>query len=530
VAGAAVVATVAAVTLTAAPAQAVGPVVNFTYIDPSTKLLTTAGDDRSGATAVTPAGVNILDPEFAVSENGDTSVYGLNTTVDAVPQDSTHALVVTRAGVSRVLATYWDAQPVISADGDLVWFLVHGNLYRYSWTNNATSAITSGAQFNPTPVSAPAHAYPFRLSISPDGTRAAVITNIWNPTVSTVGVSGSQIVVRDITKPSVPLLWKSAAYGGVTGPVTAPEVLPYTLAWVGNTKLVHAVCPDNGCLHWTTSVVDVSAAPASTPVTALPALDDYYGLRSAAGTWYAWKDVDAAKTATFVTMADPTDTVTAPTPGSTTWTGISLRQSHIPTTAPSGAFTGLAAKLGVQASLTLSSSLVPTGSRVHYTGAGAFPVPVTVVSLAKEQSVVGVGTLRWSTDAGRTWKVVGPTVYGGGLTPRLTRNTWFQWMYAGDAFTSAAASKVTMVAVSPAITIKVTKAGAKKIVAGATSRVGGTIVLYRSTGKTWKKVVTARISAKGAYSFGRSTLAHGSYKVVTVADRFWASSTRGLKL
>ena len=109
------------------------------------------------------------------------------------------------------------------------------------------------------------------------------------------------------------------------------------------------------------------------------------------------------------------------------------------------------------------------------------------------------------------------TKYYNGRTPALTRNTFFKWVYSGDALTTGATTGVRVISVKPAVTtLKVSTLSGKRRVYGVIQQNAGRIALYRLVGSTWTTVSVTTINSAGGFTFGYRSLAHGSYQVRTV--------------
>ena len=531
----------------AAPMSASGAVgtPSVAFIDTtvaSAAALSSLPPSGSGTpTLLNPAGLSTSF--FAASSDtltADTTVVTGVRTVGSVFPNTTSALVVTHGGVSKVLSTYTDVNPVVSADGLFVWFLVRGNLYKYDVVAGTTAQINGAAQFNPWAAAAGSHSYVYRLAISTDGSKAAELLQSY-PDSGGGGVNRSQIRVFDITQTganfvSAPI-WTSFNYTGnrVAPPVNDPQLLPYNFVFTDANTLVTGECVNDPCETWTTWAIDTTTAPdgvkTGAGITALPNLDNLLGLRQSAGTWTAWNlDITTAHTVTPNTTTDAT--FASPLTQGTAWpAGSDKYFAYItPLADAAPAFTALAAKMGVASTLTLSKAVVATGTRVAYNAFGTYPSPASGQILQKETATVGRGTLQSSINGGVTWTTVATTTSGGGTTGILTRNTRFRWVYAGDVLTAPSTSAVKVVYVTPSLSVKVTKSGKTKIVSGVTSRIGGTVSLWKLSGKTWKKLYTASVTTRGAYSFGKRGLAAGTYRVVTLADASWLATAKAFRI
>jgi hypothetical protein len=319
--------------------------------------------------------------------------------------------------------------------------------------------------------------------------------------------------------------------------VADKQLLPYNFVFTDDKTLVLGECINDPCLTWTTWGVDTLAAPdgtttmaTGTGVTALTNLDNLLGLRAGTGTWYAWAlDNVTAHTITPWTTTDPTFASLTPLAawpaGSDKYFAYVTPLADVP-----ASFTGLSVKMSVAPTLVLSKSAVATGSRVTFNAFGTYPSPASGQILQKETATVGRGTLQYSLNGGATWAKLVTTTAGGGSTQLLTRTTKFRWLYPGDVLTNPATSVVRSVSVAPSLSVKVTKSGSSKVVSGVTSRVGGTVALWKLSGRTWKKLFTTPVKTKGAYSFGKRTLGKGTYRAITLADASWISAAKTFKV
>lgn len=61
---------------------------------------------------------------------------------------------------------------------------------------------------------------------------------------------------------------------------------------------------------------------------------------------------------------------------------------------------------------------------------------------------------------------------------------------------------------------------------GAATRHRGTALLQRNVGGRWSTVATTSLTYAGAYSFGARALARGTYRVLVLADRYWAAGAK----
>ena len=79
----------------------------------------------------------------------------------------------------------------------------------------------------------------------------------------------------------------------------------------------------------------------------------------------------------------------------------------------------------------------------------------------------------------------------------------------------------------PVVTVRKAVSGRYTTVYGTTTRAGGTSVMQRLTSRGWRTYTAATLVKKGSYlstyTYGRRALAKGTYRIVTIADRGWAS-------
>jgi hypothetical protein len=524
-----------AVPTTVSAATAVPGVAYIDATVAASSSLKVAGVDGSSPVSIIPAGLQATS--FAASSDTDaasSTVAVVVRTIAPKVQDTTSALVVTHGGVSKVVSSFTDANPVVSADGLFVWFLTHGNLWKYDVVAGTAVQINGGAEFNPWAAAPGSHSYVYRLAVSTDGSKAAELLQSY-PNSGPGGVNRSQVRVFDIVQTGASFdktpIWTSFNYLGNT--LTSPQLLPYNFVFTDSDTLVTGECVNDPCATWTTFSVNTSTAPdgvkTGTGITALPNLNNLLSLRQTAGTWWAWALDQTAHTLTPSTTTD--NTFATPLTAAAAWAGADHDFAFIQPVADTPAtFTSLAAKMGVAATLNLSAKSVNSGAQVHFDGFGTYPAPLSGEVVQKETGQVWKGQLQSSIDAGKTWTVAGATTFGGGLTAKLTRTTQFRWFFAGDALTAPAYSGRKVVSVTPGLTVKVTKSGTRRIVAGTTTRVGGTITLFKLTGRKYVKVLATTISAKGGWSFGKRLLAAGAYRVVTTPDASWASAAKAFRI
>ena len=510
------------------------------------------------ATALTPTdGYQVFNYDMA--ESGDTWVATMQHGSPTDDQyDSTYALVLVHrfadtSVATRVLATNWNANPVINTDGSTVWWLANDKIYKFAAVYTETAGLTpasiggsasvvSTGQF--VTAKQPASAPPFpvetpaRLAISPSGLNAAVLF-FDDTSAAKARVRASTMSTATVKPATFEKLYTTTAI--------SPSSNSFVFLADSTTLLYDEVNISDVVLHPDTGVtVTLQQVTAALPAalvgtsTTTPnvALKDVYDVRPFAGLYAMWQDradlVDATKSiSAFWWQSDPSITPVDPptdrTDGPTTF-------RYVPTATtppPMVAATNLVAP---HPSLTVSAKTALVGRRVAYNAHNYYlQDPLGAAYVEANASEVDRGTLYKSIDGAKSWILVGttsgahPILIGGnyfyGYSPVLTRNTQFRWRYDGDLFTASGYTGRVLITVLPVVTAKRTFNGSSRIVAGKATRVGGTAVLYRVVGTKSTRIASAVISATGIYSFGKRHLTSGTYKVVTVADVGWGSGS-----
>ncbi|MFN8157439.1 MAG: hypothetical protein U0R68_08470 [Candidatus Nanopelagicales bacterium] len=543
-----IAAVTAAVALALAPAGAEAgplPAPVFTYLDVSAapaRQLSVANSDGSQITApstvpfaLTPAGYQTYT--YDVSADGSTLLVALRRgTPTAHVLDSTYAIaLVHREGVAvttRVIANQWAANPVLSPDGRTVWWLSIGRtgvevpVWRYDvsdWTLPGARQWLGDINFR---LANPDQEV-LRFAVSPDGRRGATlvgsrtstgaVTSTW-VRASTMGVIGSGGFAKK---------YGTAAVQGDYA----------TFVWTTNNQLLFDEAGPSGFANVLADVPENSTF--TTTTTAVPALHGFYDIRSLAGTWYMWKEIGpAGATASSVgsttdVLAPPADGTLVPrSNGSTTFW-------YVPTAAAPPALTTAAELMTSHPGLSVGAAVAAYGSKVGYYAASVYGIdPNTGAQLSTaaaggdtvfrgilQTSIDGVTYRNTASTTGSRLVRVGTRVFSG-YTPALARNTWVRWYYPGDMVTTAAYSKVSLVKVVPRITVSLARSGASTTVRGAATRHRGTALLQRNVGGRWSTVATTSLTYAGAYSFGARALARGTYRVLVLADRYWAAGAK----
>jgi hypothetical protein len=506
----------------AAPASA-APDPTFLFVDG------TAGDGiaYAGPTGASQEPVTTALQASRIDASADGSVVAVNAfsgTPSTPDSDIAGGLLVSKSGVTRLLTTYVDTNPVVSADGATVWFVTDGDLYSYATSSAVTTRVTTAGQYNPPT------GYDFltRISVSPAGDRMAAVYRHFDTSDK---VDKSVVKVTTIGSSPTTLFTKTFTGAG------SAEAFYDRPAWLDDDNVVFGQCTDGTCDDWTFRKVDLTVGGGAE--SAFDGPNGLYDLRKLGSTWYGWKD-----TGTGASLSTELWTSTDDAASFTAW-GTPRGDStsslyYVPVTAKPSSFTGLTSvNPGVSdASLLLSESKVATGGSSVYFAANFYLRAVGSQDPFEDADVVQRGVLSYSTDGKKTWKVLRTTTgatkvafpglpfAGNGRTQALTRNTWFRWSYAGDAFAAAKTSAAELVQVAPTITAKAKKKGSKKVVSGTVKRAGGTIALYKGS----KKLGKTSISSTGAFKFKALKLAKGTYTLKTAGDASWAASSKKLKI
>jgi hypothetical protein len=498
--------------LVTGPAQATGgPYVVFRDSDLSSTLRV---GDLTGAAPVSLTSNLVLGGFDASADGSVVAGHAWSGTYATADGDSSHGLVVSHNGAVRVLSTYNDAQPDVSDDGAVVWFVTDGQLYRYlpvdetsliAWTSTSPY-VKAGYDLS-------------RISVSPDSTRIAVLYRQFSTTTPYPVIASRLEIYSNDASPV--LQWASALTAN-----PGPQFFYDVPRWADASTLLYGTCTTGTCDHWSYSTVDVSAVtPTPAAVTTLDG--DLYNVQKVDGTWYAFSDTgtDPNIVTSYRTAPDLVTPLSSPSVDRID--GAHSNGYVVTNAAPAQFGTTSTNRAVTSASLVMASSTVKTGITAVYSSYAKYLRPLGQQSVTLDADANFRGLLQWSTDRAKTWHNRAWTTYPGvARTQKLTRNTWFRWVFPGDLLAAPRTSAVRLVHVSPTVTSKVTKSGSKKIVSGTAARVGGTIVLYKGS----KKIATVKISAKGTFTFGKRTLSRGAYKLVAVADAYWTTGSKAFSI
>lgn len=529
-----------AVALTPSGAQAgAAPDPVFTYIDVSADpvwQLSVANADGSQITTpttvpfgLTPSGYQSYG--YDVSEDGSTVLVQMRRGAPtAYVRDSTFGLVlVHREGdtiTSWVLSSGWVSNPVLSADGMSAWWLDENaagkvTLWKHTqtdWTSQgSTGAVDSVNFLNTDPAQEP-----IWLDVSPDGTKAAVLSGEFTST----GVTRTQVRAATIGDASGGRIAQS--YG-----TSATQAVSASFVWLSDSQLLYTVEGPSGLNSLAATLPPSGVGPTPTVVLALKG---FYDLHRYGASWYMWKEVGAAgaEQSAMGSSADPlsppADDALAPRSNGRG----TIR--YIPTATAPPSLVAAVDPMPTMAQLKVYAAhgLAAYGTKVGYYSWATYQRTATYAGIVfrgiLQTSYDGV-TFRnaISTSGARPVRVGGATYLG--YTPVLARNTWFRWYYPGDLFTSPSYSEVSRVYVTPRVAVSLARSGTSTTVKGAATRHRGTAQLQRLVGGRWTTVATTTLTYAGAYSFGARRLAAGSYyRVLTLADRYWAVGLKVFKL
>ena len=493
--------------------------------------------DGSVADRLTPTELSVKT--YAVSQDGNTLVVGANTvSPTADPLDETKGLVllrrdtVTSTITATVLASTWQANPVLSDDGSTVWWVTDGKIWKRSG-GTTTQVIApaflprSGETISGLAVSADGSEgavvylraavvqYPNALDYQPGrifagSFSAGTTAQYFTATYSDGGLDGGGL---ELVPPA------SVVPTGFNGP----------LVWVDDTTLIYGLVEESAAILGTRVRVaftgQLVAGGTGRPV--YTHLEDFTDIHPLGTSWWMWSGRG------FGTSPNPT---VAPTSfAQPALEGVAFDPSVTEPPALAAA-TPTSAKAIARPVLVLSSTSTTVGTRAVYLSYNHYLTAVPGQTLADalyddrgilQTSTDGLTWNGWSTTTTHSRPVPWPTtryVAGSGVTPVLTRNTWFRWIFPGDEFTLPGTSTVTKVSVAPVVKLTITRSVSGTTVTGSATRIGGTATLYRLIGSRLSTAASVPISTTGTFSFPKLQLvAGGSYRVITTADTSWAA-------
>lgn len=491
-----------------------------THTATTDKVWATAPGSFGAGTLLTP---NTYAYSYDVSDDGDTLVVAGQSRVLTVPDLNTTygMLLVERDGATTTttsIATVFDSNPVLSPDGAFVYWMDSGTIWKYDVAAKTTATAVS-AQFAPA-----AGEGIGRLAISPLGTAAAVI---YTKTSSSGALVSSRIKVGRLDGVGTEWSYAATVASGASYPVGS------SLAFTTNTQVAFNVWR-SGAPTGTWAVAPIGATPV---VDKAPGIGAVYDLGTDGTSWYSFQDVDGIGTQASKSAEPFTSGTWQDFPLGTGTTRYLPSAATPPVAAAS--IDAVANRAKATSYLFLAKSAVPTNARVMFASLAAYLTDSTGTRGADVKAQSRYGTLKSSIDGGKSWSTTVTTgagarlltwptgaPFGNGYTAGLTRNTWFQWCFTGDAFVTDDCSVTKKVTVNPTISTGVQRSGSLKRVYGKAARTGGTAVLYRLVSGKWTVVTTAPVSSTGRFSFGFRQLPSGSYKATTKADTYWGTGQK----
>ena len=394
----------------------------------------------------------------------------------------------------------------------------------YATAGTTVTRITSGGQFFPPTED---H-FLTRISVSPSGDRIAAVYRTFD---ANDDVNGSTVTVSTIA--ATPAHLFSISYTGAGSPEAGND----SPAWLDNDNVLSSRCDTGACATWVWRQVDLTAGTPSDAAFNGPS--NLYDLRKLGSVWFAWQDSGSGASFSTQLLSSVDDAQSFSITGTArTDSDTSQPTSRSPLRPPRSA-----ARPPRPTARSRTGSCALDGARHHrgsavYLALAEYPRPVGDEVFPDDSDATFRGQLEHSTDGRRTWKLLRTTkgatsvafpglpFPGNGRTQALTRNTYFRFVFAGDAFAAPATSSSELVVVSPTITAKAKKKGSKRIVSGTVKRSGGKVLLYKGS----KKPASASIGSTGAFKFKARKLAKGSYTLKVAADASWASSSKKLKV
>lgn len=496
--------------------------------------------------AITQAGYQVYG--YDAADNGQTWAACMASGAAAANSyDRTYALVLVHKqnGVisARSLSTFCEANPVVSRNGDTVWWYADDQVYKFAAdysvdeTIGGTASVVSTGQFvRAVDAAGDPTENVLSLAVSPNGANASVLFT--NGSTNRVR---SAFMSTAATKPgSVQVASSSAA--------TMPK--PSTFVYVDDTTLLYSQVDSSvspAVIHNVTLVTPPEATPAGTAAgspTDVAALQDLYDVRPHAGTFWAWKDAYTGTTWDSTTLYNVDGAALTAQATATTRADGATTYSYVPVTStPPALNQNVQNRAAAHPYFATSASLVAYKKRAAYSSYNLYETdPLGGAFVAGSAAETDRGLLSYYFDGMTTYAPIGSTSgasvfaigsrwYNGwaqlpGRT-YLLKNTWFRWTFPGDFFTEPAAPITRQVKVTPAVSARKSVSGRYTTLYGTATRAGGTAVMQRLTSRGWRTVTTAVLVKKGSYlstyTFGRRALPKAAYRIVTVADRGWAA-------
>lgn len=474
----------------------------------SDRLYATTSFSGSPLTLLTP---NVHVFGYDISDDGNTLlVNGRSGSLVANPYNGTYGLLLVRRDplnpssvTTRSLSTWVDeVEPVLSADGAFAYWMEGGVLYRYSVLGGG-NAVAVSTRFKPE-----AGEQAKALAISPDGTKAAAV--YWSqapngePTIARLKAAALATGVG-------PAYVLSAPYGS-GGP-------GYTfLEWTADSSEVVFSRLDDGAIP---SVQTYRVAPGGTPV-ALPALARALDLHLMGGLWYPYRSFGTYQLGTTADLAtEPVDWTTFVRNGD--------RMGVVPSAVIPPATTTPVNRSRSTAYLYLSAPDILQGKSTGYASLATYLTDSTGLRTSDDLAQVRLGTLYSSLD-GKTFTKLEKTYVSSALLSwpggskfgngRITanRNTWLRWCFEGDVFATPDCSVTKKLTVHPYVSPTASFSGSSVRLGGSTSRKGGTAVLSKLVGGSYRVIASAPVTNTKRFTFGFRKLATGTYQISIKAD------------
>ncbi len=482
-----------------------------------------ASSDRLWATMPGDFGTTkLLTPDsyvyrYDVSDDGNTLVVsGQSRRLSLPALNVTYGLLVTvrdpvtSAVYTRSLATYFDTNPDVTPNGALVFWMEDGVIYRYEVATQFTSAVST--RFAPA-----AGEYVARMAISPDGTKAAVLYR--------TDKSGEPVAAR---------IKAAALAAGPTpfqdsGTFTGQSGLPWSnvLEWTpDSSEILYSRLNESGPAP---HVRAYRVAPGGTP-TELPDLAGSYDLSWHDGSWYQFRDPIGGGSE----VGSSAGLDVAPLD----WTAFpygSLSVRYRPASVVPPVVTRPVNRAVSTASLYVGQSDVSTGAAVVYATLATYLTDSTGRrAYNTDAAQVRYGTLLASRDGKTFTKYLATSagdtllkwpngqLFGNGRlsASETQQNLWLRWCFGGDIFVSGDCSSTKKITVHPKLGVAGKYDASGRIwIHGSVSRRGGSVVLWRQSGTSWRPIASTPINNKyKTFSFGYRSLGSGVYRVTTKAD------------
>lgn len=490
----------------------------------SDRLRATAPGDFGTTTLLTP---DSYVYRYDVSDDGNTLVTTGQSRKLGLPQlNVTYGLLVTvRDPVTstvhtRSLATYFDTNPDVTPDGALVFWMEDGVIYRYEVATQFTTAMSS--RFKPYDGE-----YVAKMAISPDGTKAAVLYR--------VDRNGEPVSAR--------LKAATLAPGGEPvkddGTISGLSGLPWSnvLTWTpDSSQVLFSRLNESG---FAPHLRVYRAALGGVPVE-VPELADSYDLSLHDGSWYRFRDGGSGSD-----VGSSTDLEVAPVDWTTFPYG-TLSVRYRPSSVVPPVVTRPVNRAPSTAAVYLGQSDVGTGAAVVYATLATYLTDSTGKrAYNTDAAQVRYGTLLASRDGKTFTKYLatsaGDTLlrwpngqqFGNGRisSTDTQQNLWLRWCFGGDLFVSGDCSSTKKITVHPTMYVSGSRDSSGRVrITGSARRTGGTVVLWKWNGTSWRALATTPLNTYKRFTFGYRPMPAGLYRVTTKADLAWGQGEYRFKV